>query len=275
VRQAVLLVRELHAEQRQRDPGHEDRHRGAEDHARVPALAEVHPADPPPEDDEARRGSHADDEHGRQQRRPLEREVGEPDDEQHQASDGERSGGDAYAHGATLVKSIPLPIETERLLLRAFTTADVPSMLGIYGDPDVMRHVRGVGVLDRRGTEALLEQYEQAQRERGFSTWAVVEKASGRTVGDAGFEVYRSTGEPELGYTLAADAWGRGFGSEAARACVDAAFAHLAVGRIVAKVEVDNERSLRLARRLGMTPIERIEVEGRPHVLLALERRRG
>ena len=173
---------------------------------------------------------------------------------------------------ATLVKTIPLPIETERLLLRAFTAADVPKMLVVYGDPDVMRHVRGVGVLDREGTRALLEQYALAQRERGFSTWAVVEKASGRTVGDAGFEVYRPTGEPELGYTLAAGVWGRGYGSEAARACVDAAFAHLAVRRIVAKVDVDNERSLRLLRRLGMTPIERIEVKGRPHVLLALER---
>ena len=98
---------------------------------------------------------------------------------------------------------------------------------------------------------------------------------SGRTVGDAGFEVYRPTGEPELGYTFAADVWGRGLGSEAARACIDAAFAHLAFGRILAKVDVDNERSLRLARRLGMTPVERIEVEGRPHVLLALERPGG
>jgi [ribosomal protein S5]-alanine N-acetyltransferase len=162
------------------------------------------------------------------------------------------------------VKRIPLPIETERLLLRAFTPADVPAMLAVYGDPEVMRLVRGVGVLDREGTRVLLEQYARAQRTRGYSTWAVVEKASGRTVGDAGFEVYRPTGEPELGYTLAAEVWSHGFGSEAARACVDAAFAHLAVRRIVAKVDVDNERSLAVAARLGMSPIERIEVEGRP-----------
>jgi [ribosomal protein S5]-alanine N-acetyltransferase len=170
------------------------------------------------------------------------------------------------------VKNIPLPIETERLLLRRFTSADVPAMLAVYGDPEVMRHVRGVGVLDRKRTEALLEQYARAQDTRGFSTWAVVEKASARTIGDAGFEVYRPTGEPELGYTLAADVWGRGLGSEAARACVDAAFAHLPVRRILAKVDVDNERSLRVARRLGMRPIQKIVVAGRPHVLLALER---
>jgi RimJ/RimL family protein N-acetyltransferase len=40
----------------------------------------------------------------------------------------------------------------------------------------------------------------------------------------------------------------------------------------VAKVDRDNERSLRLAKRLGMREVELIEVHGRPHVLLALKR---
>jgi [ribosomal protein S5]-alanine N-acetyltransferase len=167
--------------------------------------------------------------------------------------------------------SIPLPIETERLLLRAFAADDISAIAAVYGDPEVMRYV-SLGVLDRRGTQELLEQYAQAQGERGFSTWAVVEKASGRVVGDAGFEVYKPTGEPELGYTLAADVWGRGYASEAARACVDAAFAHLSVRRIVAKVEVGNDRSLRVAERIGMRPVGRIVVQSRPHVLLAVER---
>ena len=53
--------------------------------------------------------------------------------------------------------TIPLPIETERLLIRGFEAADVDSMVDIYGDPEVMRYVCG-GVLDRAGTAALLEQ---------------------------------------------------------------------------------------------------------------------
>ena len=52
----------------------------------------------------------------------------------------------------------------------------------------------------------------------------------------------------------------------------DAAFAHLPQRRLVAKVEVDNGRSLRLAERLGMPTVGTISVRGRPHVLLALER---
>jgi RimJ/RimL family protein N-acetyltransferase len=167
--------------------------------------------------------------------------------------------------------TIPLPIETERLLIRPFEAGDVDAMADVYGDPEVMRHVC-LGVPDRERTAALLQDYRRAQDEHGFSTWAVVEKDSGTVVGDAGLGIYAPTGEPELGYTLAASAWGRGYGLEAARACVDAAFAHLPHPRLLAKVEPGNERSLRLAERLGMRTVETIEVDGRPHLLLALER---
>jgi RimJ/RimL family protein N-acetyltransferase len=167
--------------------------------------------------------------------------------------------------------TIPLPIETERLRIRPFVPADVEEMSGIYGDPEVMRHVC-LGVLDHAGTAALLEEYRRAQDERGFSTWAVVERETGTVVGDAGFGLYAPTGEPELGYTLASGAWGRGYGLEAARACVEAAFAHLPYRRLVAKVEPENDRSLRLAERLGMRTVDTVTVDGRPHLLLAVER---
>jgi [ribosomal protein S5]-alanine N-acetyltransferase len=166
---------------------------------------------------------------------------------------------------------IPLPIETERLLIRPFEADDVDPMTEIYGDPEVMRHV-ATGVLDRNGTAALLEQYREAQNRDGFSSWAVVEKASGTVLGDVGFGLYAPTGEPELGYTMARAVWGRGYGFEAARACIDAAFTHLPYRRLVGKVEPENQRSLRLAERLGMHTVETIDVDGRLHLLLALER---
>jgi len=167
--------------------------------------------------------------------------------------------------------TIPLPIETDRLLIRPFETGDIDAMAQVYGDPELMRHVC-LGVLDRAGTAALLEEYRHAQDELGFSTWAVVEKESGAVVGDVGFGVYAPTGEPELGYTLAADVWGRGYAFEAAQACVEAAFANLPQRRLVAKVESGNERSLRLAERLEMRAVDTVAIDGRPHVLLALER---
>ena len=92
--------------------------------------------------------------------------------------------------------NIPLPIETERLLLRAFTADDVPSMLDVYGDAEVMRYIPG-GVLDARATAQMLAAYERAQETRGFAVWGVVLRSTGRLIGDAGFNLFATTGEPE------------------------------------------------------------------------------
>jgi ribosomal-protein-alanine N-acetyltransferase len=167
--------------------------------------------------------------------------------------------------------TIPLPIETERLLLRPLEARDVEPMLAVYGDAEVMRFIPG-GVLDAAATARVLSSYVRAQETRGFAVWGVVLKSSGRLIGDAGFNVFAATGEPELGYSLARAAWGHGYASEAARGCLDAAFAHLACARVLALVDVDNDASQRVAERIGMARLETIDAHGRPHVLF--ERRR-
>ena len=88
-------------------------------------------------------------------------------------------------------------------------------------------------------------------------------------IGDVGFGVFEPTGEIELGWTLARDRWGHGYGTEVAAACLGAGLAHLAADRIVALVDAENEASLRVAERIGMARVETIEAHGRPHVLFA------
>jgi RimJ/RimL family protein N-acetyltransferase len=51
---------------------------------------------------------------------------------------------------------------------------------------------------------------------------------------------------------LREDAWGRGYAAEAARACLDWAWANLGVPRIVSFTTPANEPSWRLMERLGM-----------------------
>jgi ribosomal-protein-serine acetyltransferase len=55
----------------------------------------------------------------------------------------------------------------------------------------------------------------------------------------------------ELGYWLRRDATGRGIMTEAARACVDFAFARMAMHRIRCAAATDNSASLRVIARLG------------------------
>src|SRR2546423_2279512 len=116
---------------------------------------------------------------------------------------------------------IPLPIETERLLIRPFTPdSDSSAMADVYCDPEVVRYIPGGALADEEAVRAMLETYAGAQAEHGFSSWAVVERKVGRLIGDAGFGIFQPTGDIELGYTIARDCWGRGYATEAARACL-------------------------------------------------------
>lgn len=167
--------------------------------------------------------------------------------------------------------TIPLPIETERLTIRRFTAGDRAALAELYADPDVMRYIP-YGVLDAAGLERVLEKYARVEAERGYTFWAIVDRVTDRFLGDVGFGVYEPTGEPELGYSLARSAWGNGYASEAARACLAAALAHLDVPRVVALVDADNARSLRVAERIGMERQGPVDAHGCPHILFAKAR---
>jgi RimJ/RimL family protein N-acetyltransferase len=130
-----------------------------------------------------------------------------------------------------------------------------------------MRFIPGGALSDERAVEALLARYAQEQTERGFSSWAVVERVTGRAIGDVGFGVFGPTGDVELGYTLARDRWELGFAVEAAGACLRAGLANLDMDRIIAVVDAENERSLIVAGRIGMAREGVLEAHGRPHVL--------
>jgi ribosomal-protein-alanine N-acetyltransferase len=172
---------------------------------------------------------------------------------------------------------IPLPIETERLILRRFDPSrDGEPMLAVYGDPEVMRFIPGGAYRSLEAVRSRLERYAQEHDTRGFSFWAVVERQSGEAIGDAGFGVYRETGDLELGYTLRRDRWGLGYATEAARACLEAAFAHLEVAQVVAVVDEENPRSFRVAERIGMAQVGTVRgTNGRPHALFATSRPRA
>ncbi|MBD4819353.1 GNAT family N-acetyltransferase, partial [Xanthomonas citri pv. citri] len=79
-------------------------------------------------------------------------------------------------------------------------------------------------------TAQMLSDYAAHQARHGFAFWAVIERASGELVGDAGLEV--TDQGVELGYTLARGRWGRGLATEAGRLCVEAADGPLGLRRL-------------------------------------------
>ena len=157
-------------------------------------------------------------------------------------------------------------LETPRLLLRPFAAGDAVLVHRVYSDPEVMRYVATGPMESIAVTERLLSDYAAHQRRHGYSFWAVIERASGTLIGDAG--LYRTpAGEVELGYTLGAAWWGQGYATEAAGRWLETAFGELGMSEVVALAEPANTASLHVLDKLGMRRDGERIAFGRPHAV--------
>jgi [ribosomal protein S5]-alanine N-acetyltransferase len=162
-------------------------------------------------------------------------------------------------------------LETPRLLLRPFRPADAKIVHSIYSDPVVMRYVATGPMADVAVTERLLEDYTAHQQRHGYSFWAVIERSSGLLIGDSG--LYRTpAGEVELGYTLGAAWWGRGYATEAAGTWLSVAFGELGINEVVALAEPANVASMRVLAKLGLVRDGERMAFGRPHAVFRGQR---
>jgi [ribosomal protein S5]-alanine N-acetyltransferase len=157
-------------------------------------------------------------------------------------------------------------LETPRLLLRPFTPDDAVLVHAVYSDPEVMRYVATGPMKDLAITERLLEDYGVHQLRHGYSFWAVIERSSGTLIGDAGLYL-TPVGEVELGYTLGAAWWGRGYATEAAGRWLSVAFDELGLDEVIALAEPANVASLRVLDKLGMRRDGERIAFGRPHAV--------
>ncbi len=155
-------------------------------------------------------------------------------------------------------------IETERLLLRVPDESDVDAWTAILTDPEVARFL-GPPFASRAEVAAHIRTVQERHEADGFGLLAVVRKDDGDVIGRSGSLVWdtrtwstttrREAGEHaevEVGWTLAPEAWGFGYATEAGEACRDYGFAHLGLTRVAAVIQHGNERSFAVARRLGM-----------------------
>jgi [ribosomal protein S5]-alanine N-acetyltransferase len=143
-------------------------------------------------------------------------------------------------------------LETERLILRTWLLNDLRDFFGIYGDPEVWRYVDPNGLL--KSEDAARRPLQRAiayAHEHGFCHWAVVEKSRGRVIGACGFNLFEGGPRLELVYHFARLYWGRGFATEAARACLRYAFEKLKAPAVVASADPQNTASRRVLEKIG------------------------
>ena len=148
-------------------------------------------------------------------------------------------------------------LETERVVLRQFTAADVDLLFDLDSDPEVMRFLTGGIPTPREAIQndilpKFLRSYEGLA---GFGVWAASRKASGEFLGWFGFRPKDATSpnDVELGYRLRKVAWGQGYATEGARALIRKGFTELGVQCVFATTYQDNLASRRVMEKVGLT----------------------
>ncbi|MEU0991208.1 GNAT family N-acetyltransferase [Streptomyces sp. NPDC005953] len=160
-------------------------------------------------------------------------------------------------------------IESPRLLLRPLTTSDVEAFVSLHDDPRVSEFV---GSYTHDQALRRLAAVEKQWAERGHGLCAVELKDTGEFIGRCGLNYWDEFDEVELGWTLRADHWGRGYATEAAGACKEWGFATLDVPYLTAMIRPGNTPSVRVAQRIGCTPLREDDLWGNAVTVYAAHR---
>ena len=140
-------------------------------------------------------------------------------------------------------------LETERLILREARESDLDAMAAFYADAELSKFVGGP--LDRDDTWRRIAMGIGHWHLRGFGNWALKEKTTGDFVGWCG--LWSPAGFPgrEVGWGLMNGRHGRGYATEAAFRVRDYAYRTLGWDSAISLIALGNDRSVRVARRLG------------------------
>lgn len=146
-------------------------------------------------------------------------------------------------------------ITTERLGLRRWLPADTEAFIAMNSDAAVMQYFPQP--LQPQQTLAMLQRIEDCFTTNHFGLYVAEEKHTQTFLGFTGFSIpnFNNFFTPcvEVGWRYRKEAWGKGFATEAAKACIDYGFTTLHFDRIVSFTAKINLRSEAVMQRAGMT----------------------
>ncbi len=144
----------------------------------------------------------------------------------------------------------------------------------MWSDPNVTKFIGGRASTEQQ-TWARLLAYAGHWSLMGFGYWAIEEKLSKDFVGEVGFADFKRDiaasmkGKPELGFALASRFHGKGYATEAVRAALAWADAHLGYAGTVCLVSPQNLASLRVVEKCGYSLFERSLYNEQPVLFLS------
>jgi RimJ/RimL family protein N-acetyltransferase len=168
-------------------------------------------------------------------------------------------------------------LETERLILRAHGPQDFESIFHLWSRPEVTLYTNGKRASTREESWARLLRYQGLWAMLGYGYFAIIDKANGAFLGEAGLADFHREIEPSLdsyaeaGWALLPDAWGKGFAQEALSAIFEW-YAKTPHPRPVACIiDPENAASVQLGQRIGFRLRAQTQYKGSPCSMFELD----
>jgi RimJ/RimL family protein N-acetyltransferase len=150
--------------------------------------------------------------------------------------------------------NVPYILSTERLGLRKWTAADEEPFIRMNQDPAVMEFFPRP--MTPAESIAMMGRIAVSFETHGYGLYAVELRATREFIGYTGFArpSFDSFFTPciEIGWRLRKEAWGHGFATEAANACLRYGFGVLRFHRVYSFTALLNTRSERVMQKIGM-----------------------
>ncbi|WP_445487378.1 GNAT family N-acetyltransferase [Niallia sp. 03133] len=138
---------------------------------------------------------------------------------------------------------------SDRLGFRLLQLDDMDACALFWGDEEVMLYSGG------STSEELLPHviafYEQSQTLHHLSVYAVVDLATNKVIGAAGFNFEQESDNPELIFHFMKAAWEKGYASEASIACLNYAYASKIIDKVTASTSIKNTTAINILGKIG------------------------
>lgn len=148
--------------------------------------------------------------------------------------------------------------QTERLILRDWKQADIEPFICMNQNEEVMRYFPKT--LTKEQSLHFIEKIQAEFDERGHGLYAVEERESEEFIGYIGLHqaTFDADFTPctEIGWRLKRDAWGKGYATEAAKACLSYGFDVLDLKTIYSFTAKINQPSRNVMNKIGMSFIK-------------------
>lgn len=144
-------------------------------------------------------------------------------------------------------------LETERLIIRAFTENDVDDLFEYASDEDVAAFLVWDPHKSKADTFEFLRMSKEVFQNSDIIDWGIELKENGKLIGGISIRKWNDANRcGDIGYVLSKKYWGKGITTEALKAVIQFGFEVLNANRLEAHCDEVNSASYRVMEKAGM-----------------------